>query len=75
MSISDAMRAKAHEMIAADCLASYKAVNPPKRKRKRHVPYSVPQRAADLIAALDADDAERCAAILLYAAAPSRAER
>ena len=70
-------RDKAHEIIAALCRASYEASNrlPNGKLRKRHVPYSVPDTARALFAALGADDEETAKAIFLYDYAALRAVR
>lgn len=66
--IKQAMWDKAARLVAADAQAAYKQANTTKdgRKRKRHVPYSLPDRAMDLVKALGKDDAETVAAIMLY---------
>jgi len=49
---------KAHKLIARYCRESYLNANPPKpkRKRKRHTPYSVPEIAEALVKALGIHD-------------------
>ncbi len=47
-------QSKVKEAIGAQCVAAYRAENPP--GRKTHRPYCVPDRAAAMVAALDADD-------------------
>ena len=49
---------KAKEIIGRYSLESYRRANvlPNGQKRKRHVPYSVPEIATALVAALSADD-------------------
>lgn len=66
---------KAHQIIAAMCLASYEAANrlPDGSRRKRHVPYSVPASARALIDALGRNDEERAKAIMLFDYDASRA--
>lgn len=51
-------RHKAEDIIAAHCKASYIACNqkPDGKMRRRHVPYSVPEIAKALVAALGRDD-------------------
>lgn len=45
---------KVKEAIGAQCLAAYRAENPP--GRKTHRPYCVPDLAAAMVAALDEND-------------------
>lgn len=61
-------RDTAHREIAALCRASYEAANrlPSGKLRKKHRPYAVPSRAADLIRCLDADDEVGAKSIFLY---------
>lgn len=61
-------REKAHRIIAALCRDSYEHANrlPDGRLRKRHVPYSVPETARRLVAALGADDEELAKSIFLH---------
>lgn len=51
-------RHKAQRLIAQYSLASYREANvlPNGRKRRRHVPYSIPEIARALVAALNRDD-------------------
>ena len=51
-------RDKARDIIARVCRESYRQANimPNGKKRRNHVPYSIPEIATALIAALDADD-------------------
>ena len=64
MLIKQAMWDKASRCIAQDSAVAYKSAgNVP---GKKHKPYSIPQRAQDLVEALGKDDAERVAAIMLY---------
>jgi hypothetical protein len=58
MPISDGAYNKAQKLIGDYCKASYEQVNYLKngRLRKRHVPYSIPEIALALIAALNHDD-------------------
>ena len=68
MSIHQLMWDKAQSLMAADCLAAYKKVNPnhnPHGKRRAR-PYVTPQRCVDLAAALGENDAEKVAAIMMY---------
>lgn len=46
--------AKTKELIAEQCLAAWREVNPP--SRKRHKPYRVPELARAMVKALDAND-------------------
>jgi hypothetical protein len=50
------------------CLASYRAANvrPDGSRRKRHVSYSVPDTARDLIEALGRNDEELAKSIMLF---------
>jgi hypothetical protein len=59
---------KAQSLIAADCLAAYKAANPNRNShgKRRAKPYSVPQRSADLAAALGENNAEKVASIMMF---------
>ena len=52
---------KAHRLIAEMCEASYRQSNPP--GKRRHVPYSVPALAQELVACLNANDEERAKAV------------
>jgi hypothetical protein len=54
-------RAKAHKIIAAECLASYLQSNTP--RRKRHRPYAVPALAAMLVDCLNRNDEHAAKAI------------
>ena len=58
MSATNGWRDKAQRLIGEHCAGAYRQANllPNGRKRKRHVPYSVPPVAAALVAALGADD-------------------
>jgi hypothetical protein len=58
MSATNGWRGKAQRLIAEHCAIAYRQANilPNGRKRKQHVPYSVPPIAAALVAALNADD-------------------
>jgi hypothetical protein len=53
-----AWRDKANRLIAEMCRESYEHCNrlPNGRLRKRHVPYAVPMRAAQLVECLKRDD-------------------
>jgi hypothetical protein len=51
-------RQKANDIIAAESRAAYLAANTP--KRKRHVPYRIPEIAESLVRALDSDDEHEC---------------
>ena len=59
---------KAHRIIARVCLESYRAANIKKdgSRRKRHVPYSVPDVARRLVEALGRNDEETAKAIFLF---------
>lgn len=59
---------KAHHIIATLCAASWRAANVKAdgTRRKRHVPYSVPDTARRLVDALGRDDEETAKAIFLY---------
>ena len=59
---------KANRIIARVCLASYRAANVRRdgTRRKRHVPYSVPDVAKRLVEALDRGDEETAKAIFLF---------
>lgn len=56
--MTDAWRAKANRIIAKECLESWKSANmfPDGRRRKRHVPYSVPVTSANLVRCLAEND-------------------
>lgn len=54
---------RAHKIIAALCLESYRQAN---KGKKRHVPYSVPETAMELIECLNTDDEKRAKAIMLW---------
>ena len=56
-------RDKAHREIASLCLVSYQQAN---KGRKRHVPYSVPEQAKELIECLDTNDEDRAKAIFVW---------
>lgn len=45
---------KAKSIIASECLNAYNLANMP--KRRKHVPYRVPEIASALVAALDKDN-------------------
>jgi len=49
---------KAHEIIARHSLQSYQQANilPNGKARKRHVPYSIPEIATAMVAALNSDN-------------------
>lgn len=51
-------KCKAHEIIAELCTASYRQANflPNGNKRKKHVPYSVPALAQELVKCLNEND-------------------
>lgn len=51
---NDAWRQKALAIISAECARAYSEANTP--RRKRHVPYRVPEIAEALVKALDKDD-------------------
>jgi hypothetical protein len=59
---------KAHRIIAALSLASWRAVNvlPNGKRRARHVPYSIPDTARQLIDALNRDDEHAAKAIFVH---------
>lgn len=61
--LTKAMWDRAQALIAADALQAYRETN---RGRKRHKPYRLPARSADLVDALGTGDVERVAAIMLY---------
>lgn len=56
-------QSKVKEAIGAQCLAAYRAENPP--GRKTHRPYRVPDLAAAMVAALNADDEDEGKRLLL----------
>lgn len=60
-------RDKANRVISADCMAEWREANtlPNGRRRKRHVPYSVPKTAQELVECLKSDDEERAKAIFI----------
>ena len=62
-------RDKANAMVAAECLASYRAANilPNGRLRKRHVPYRVPELSEALIQALNANNEHEVKRLFLVA--------
>jgi len=59
---------KAHRIIARVCLESYRAANVKKdgSRRRRHVPYGVPDVAKRLVEALGRGDEETAKAIFLF---------
>lgn len=61
-------RAKAEREIAKLCFASYVQANRLANGsfRKRHVPYSVPEKAQELVACLATNDEIRAKQIFLY---------
>lgn len=63
LNISAGLRRHLTRAIAELCGASYRAANPP--RRKRHTPYSVPDLAAAMVRAMDADDADEGKRLLL----------
>jgi hypothetical protein len=67
MSIPDAMYQKAQRLITADAEMAYKKANPrPPRPGRLANSYSLPQRSADLVQAMNKGDAEAVASIMLY---------
>ena len=62
---------KARNLIAAYSAESYRAANflPNGSKRKRHVPYSIPEIATALVKALDYDDEHEAKRLFLIEAA------
>lgn len=70
-------RTKAHRLIGEMSQSAYHAANvlPNGRIRKRHVPYTLPRLADDLVAALDNDDEMSAKAIfVLLAFSPDAAK-
>ena len=61
-------RNKANREIARMCAASYRQANTLKsgKLRKRHIPYSVPEVAQDLIDCLNTDDEHRAKSIFVW---------
>jgi hypothetical protein len=61
-------RDKAHRIISDLCRQSYLQAETTKagKRRKRHVPYSVPQAAQDLIDCIKTNNEERAKAIFLF---------
>jgi hypothetical protein len=69
--ISDAMYAKAEELMFADAFAAWEKANPKVTRpsgigRRRFKPYTVPARSEALAKALGTSDAELVASIMLY---------
>ena len=56
---------KAHELIAAMCMESYRQMNPVSKKRKKHVQYAVPALAQLLVECLNKNDEERAKSIFM----------
>lgn len=59
---------KAHAIVARLSLAAWRAANVKRDGtiRKRHVPYTIPDTARDLVEALGRNDEEKIKAIFLY---------
>lgn len=59
---------KAHRIIAALSRESWAKVNILKngRQRKKHVPYTIPEAAADLVECLKTNDEERAKAMFVF---------
>ena len=53
---------KAHEIIAKECVASYTKAQ---KSKKKHVQYTVPEVAENLIECLDTEDEERAKSIFI----------
>ena len=59
-------RDKVHEVVELAALESYRHMNyRDGRRLKRHVPYTLPGWADDLVKSLGQDDEEACKAIML----------
>jgi len=56
---------KAHEMIASEAMAAYLAANT-SRRRKKHVPYTLPAWVDDLVATLGRNDERAAKRIMMY---------
>jgi hypothetical protein len=58
---------KAQKIVSELCMESYRRANyfSNGKKRKRHVPYSVPSMALDLLKCIKNDDEETAKAIML----------
>ena len=61
-------RNKAEKQIQSICRAEYLRVNTTKsgKKRRRHVSYTIPQEALDLLECLNTNDEERAKAIFVW---------
>ena len=61
-------RNKVNQVILALCAEAYKKANilPNGQKRKRHVPYVVPELAQELVKALGEDNEEKCKSLMLW---------
>lgn len=64
---------KAERLIAEHAMAAYKAANilPNGQKRKRHVPYRLPEIAEALVAALGANDEHEAKRLFMVESAGS----
>lgn len=63
-----AWRNKVNQVILSLCADAYKKANilPNGQKRKRHVPYSVPELAQELVKALGEDNEEKCKSLMMW---------